>query len=185
MNPYNVPVREISLMDISPCITFCSHINNFDRHPAGYVHTRRMIYDYEIEYFPKSEGAIILDGVKHKVSSSDIIFKRPGMSNQGIAPYTNYWVSFDLAGENRRKYRYFVFDQDQDFQCDYKNEWLEKIPVFSHVESTSRFDTLFQNIYNEYIKGGDSSIVLLRSYVLKLLYSLHPDSYYNLDTHIS
>lgn len=185
MDPYNVPVKEINLRNISPYITYCSHIPDYNRFPAGYRHTSRPIYDYEIEYFPQSGGAIVLNGAEYKVRSSDIVFKRPGMFNQGIAPYTNYWVSFNLVGESRRVDRYYVFQDNQEFQCNYRNEWLDRIPVFSHAESTSMFDMLFQNIYNEYIKGSSSSIILLRSYLLQLLYYLHPDSYNNLDPHIS
>ncbi len=186
MIKYDLSKKEISVNNFSPFVTWCAYHSDFATNPPGNKHPLRPIYDYEIEYFQRSEGAaIILDGTKYPIENSDIVFKRPGMINQGIAPYTCYVVCFDLIGEKRRDNLFYMFHDNQQYQCNYVNSWLDSIPTFTHIESPERFNILFQDLRHEFIKGGESSLVLMKSYMLQLLYNLHPDSNNSLDPHIS
>ena len=91
---------QIEEKDIHPSLLRCGHFDGFwgdGSTPARF--TPRVCYDYEIEYYVRSEGGVIIDGHYTPFAAGDISVRRPGQRVQGVPPYECYVLCVDLLGQ--------------------------------------------------------------------------------------
>jgi AraC-like DNA-binding protein len=163
--------------DIFPKIIKSYFLTSSVDFPRGYRFNKRMVYDYELEFFIQSnKGAIMLDDKLYEVHDGDISFRRPGQVTQGIMPYNCYLICFDLLGSTGKNSDTYDLGKEQEFQDYYINPILDKLPALYHPPITEKYHSLFDSILNEYIFPGECSALLTRSYLLKLISELYHDA---------
>lgn len=168
--------KDINISDLSPIVLRTTHFQNEQNHPAGYKLSPRYVYDYELEYFLDGSGSIIVNGKNYPVKKGDVMLRRPGQYVQGIMPYTCYFISFDLLGHTGKNIKtYDIENQDQEFQCLYKNPVLNIIPTLFHPTEMERYQELFTRVFKEYINYTSASTLILKALILEIIYQLYKD----------
>ena len=80
-----------------PAILSCSH---FDGYPFIQEEmTQRTVYEYEFEFFLRSNGGILIDGRYVPFKAGELNIRKPGQLVQGIAPYESYILCVDFQGD--------------------------------------------------------------------------------------
>jgi AraC family transcriptional regulator len=151
--------------------------------PKGYHLPNRVIYDYELEFFTQSEGAMYIEDKLYPIQSGDLVFRRPGQNTQGIMPYCCYLISFDLTGATGKSSGnyHFCVETDGQFQDYYRNPVLDPIPPVFHPQFTKTYLSLFDLILKEFINPSANSSLLLKAYIIELLCNLSQDTCNPLD----
>ena len=174
----------LALQHISPTVLRCSHLADFKRYPPGHRFQRRPIADYEIEFFEQSEGSVFLNEEEHPIRAGDLLFKRPGMTNQGVAPYQAYLVCFDLTGTTQRDPRSFDLFAPHPTQPNYQNSWLDEIPLLTRPVAPETFQSLFELLAREFL-SDEPSMLLMRATLLQILHHLHQEALQSLTPTLS
>lgn len=164
-----------SLADFSPRVLKTNLFAHGMDYPDGYKLPKRYIFDYELEFFLDSRGSMFIDDIEYPIRKGDIVFRKPGQTTQGIMPYNCYAVFFDLLGITcKDPVSYDIYSQ-QEFQTYCSNEVIESIPPVFHPASAENYHHLFDCILKEYINPGVCSDLLLKSYILQLIYHIYTD----------
>ncbi len=145
--------------------------------PKGHLLPKRFIYDYELEFFTQSDGAMYIDEKLYPVHKGDIVFRRPGQTTQGIMPYCCYLIGFDMTGTADRLRENYNFwgAQAGGFQKNYRHPVLDPIPVLFHPIAGDKYLGLFDLVLKEFINPSAASSVLLKAYTLQILCLLSRD----------
>jgi AraC family transcriptional regulator len=167
--------KNLSTPDFSPNILRCSLFTEGKDLPQGYGLGKRYVYDYELEFFTHGGGAMFIENKLYSIHKGDIVLRRPGQYVEGIMPYACYLVCFDLTGNSGKTYEDYDFAKPQEFQPYYYNSILDVIPSVFHTPSEEVFLSLFENIFEEFINSSDSSPILIKSLILKLIHELYTD----------
>lgn len=166
---------KISTNQFSPIILKSSMFTQGANYPLGYKLEARYVYDYEIEYFPYSEGAMIIEGKEYPVYKGDIVFRRPGQYVQGVMPYICYFICFDLLGNTGKDPDAYEINKEQEFQDYYLNPILDSIPPVFHNPFDDKYKQIFDLMLKEYLNRDEGSEILLKTYLLQILYQLYMD----------
>jgi AraC family transcriptional regulator len=168
--------KKIRNEDISPHVLTCLHLFKGMDMPAGQKFSRRTVYDYELEFFTESKGAMEIDDEIYEIKKGDIVFKRPGVISQGVLPYNCYLICFDMLGNTGKSLDSYNLFENQKLQEDYSSPLLDVIPTLIHSASYEKYHFLFSSVVSEFFSSAPNSNVLIRSYVLQILYQLYLDS---------
>lgn len=110
---------------------------------AVWVHdmAQRVVYDYEFEYFVKSDGGIVVDGEYIRFHAGDMNVRRPGQVVRGVGPYACYVACVDMAGNPERAETY-LFGTAGEAQPDYQNPLLDRLGSRVLVRDAQRVQEL-------------------------------------------
>lgn len=81
---------------LAPALLRCSHYDGYTgeaARPESYA--IRAVYEYELEYYIRSEGGIRVDGRYLPFSAGEINFRKPGQVVQGVPPMSvifSLWI---------------------------------------------------------------------------------------------
>lgn len=156
--------KEILPKDFSPALLDCRIYISSPTIKKGCQLKQRKTRYYEFELFIETEGKVFVDNSVISVAAGDIIFKKPGQITYGIAPHRSLLVFFDVTGNHNK---------DQEYYDLHRTPILEKIPPISHPEPTEAYKQLFYNILNEHVNASYASPLLIKSYLLQLLYNIY------------
>ncbi|MDF2670889.1 MAG: DNA-binding protein AraC-type [Paenibacillus sp.] len=169
-------MKRIEDRQISPTVLTCLYQAEGMEMPSGTRFSHRMVYDYELEFFTDSQGGMMLIGdTEYAVRKGDVIFKRPGVTSQGILPYTCYLICFDMLGKGDRSPHDYYLPTDKPVQPSYTNDGLDAIPVLFQPASYEKYEFLFSRVYSAFTGSTPHSGMLLRSFLLQLLHQLFVD----------
>lgn len=171
-----VESQNITLHQFNPEIITGHYYWEGKNYPRGHMLKARYVRDYELELITFSEGSMIIDNVTYPVSAGDIIFRRPGQFTQGIMPYVCYYICFDLLGTSERNPKAYVVDDDMKFQNNYSNDVLDQIPTLSRGCNLDKYRLLFDTILDRFINPDVSSALIIKAYILQIMYNLHMDA---------
>ncbi|HEX2954759.1 MAG TPA: AraC family transcriptional regulator [Bacillota bacterium] len=145
--------------------------------PKGQKLPERHVFDYELEFFVESDGAMWIDGELYPITKGDVVFRRPGQITQAIMPYQCYLICFDMTGTSEKSPENYDFcsERNKIFQCNYANPILEIIPNVFHPAVDGRYLGLFNEVLKETINPTESSSLLLKAYILQILNLLYRD----------
>lgn len=141
----------------------------------GFRYPRRLVYDYEMEFFIDSNGSMLIDEKIFPIQRGDIVLRRPGQITQAIMPYSCYVIFFDLVGNTGKSSENYDFERKQEIQRSYGNELLDAIPSIIHTSFNDRYHYLFDSVLKEFINPTEVSSVLLKALVLQILHQLYLD----------
>lgn len=135
--------------------------------PAGIRLVNRVVYDYEVEYYLKSNGGIEINGDFVKFEAGDINFRKPGQEVCGVASYECYIVCLDLMG-NTDKAANYVLGTPEQAQPLYYNSLISKIPDKISSSSAHKLGEIITEIYRNSIFNDELSVFTIRTlgYVL-------------------
>lgn len=165
----------IDLERISPRVLGCELFNREMSYVSGHKLNARSIYDYELEYFMETGGAMTIDEKLYPVSKGDIIFRRPGQTTQGIMNFSCYAVYFDLAGNTFKDHYTYQLEDQSSYQDYYVNPVLDTIPVIFHPASGDKYEDLYERMLKEFIHYNEASGLVLKSYLLQLIHHIYND----------
>ena len=174
MNP-KVKYTEISANRFSPVVLKSSVFAQGASYPKGFELKPRYVFDYEIEYYLYSEGAMVIEDKKYPISKGDVVFRRPGQFAQGIMPYTCYLVCFDLLGNTGKDPDTYDIGREQEFQDYYLNPVLDSIPPVLHSPFNEKYPPIFESALQVYLNPCEGSEILLKTYLLQILYQMYMD----------
>ncbi|MEK3885025.1 AraC family transcriptional regulator [Paenibacillus sp. PL2-23] len=167
--------HHISTEQINPRILTAIYFNGTQREKASRL-KNRFVYDYELEFYTASEGAIELNGTLYPVKKNDIVFRRPRDLNQSIMPYACHLVVFDMLNStDKRDDEYTVGEMQEVYQPYYVNPLLDSIPTIISPPFPKRYEYWFECIANEFIKQNAGSHLLMKSIVLQIIHQLYMD----------
>ncbi|WP_099469307.1 helix-turn-helix domain-containing protein [Konateibacter massiliensis] len=156
--------KEISPKDFNPDLVDCRMYISSPSIKKGSRLKQRTVHHYEFELILESEGTIFLDNKLVPVVAGDIVFKKPGQITYGIAPLRSILV---------------FFDDTKDFNPAPERHGLSVTPVLDsispvcHLEPREAYQQLFHNILNEHVNAAYASPLLIKSYLLQLVYNLY------------
>lgn len=160
----------------SPVVLWSTYFNGSDRFVKGESLEERYIYDYELEFFTDSNGGMYIDKTYYPIQKGDIVFRKPGQYTQAIMTYNCYVFCFDLLGNTGKHPSCYDMISEQPFQSYYVNDILESLPSVYSVTATEKYTHLFETVLNAFINPDNASPLLLKSYVLQILYQLYQDT---------
>lgn len=166
----------VATEEFSPRVLRCILFTQGMNYPQGYRLNERDIFDYELEFFVESTGSMLIDDKVYPIRPGDIVFRKPGQTTQGIMPYCCYAVFFDLLGNTGKNADTYDINEDQEFQNFYLNDVLDSIPTIYHPTAGDRYQYLFDGILREFIRKDEGSALLMKSYVLQILYQLYREA---------
>jgi len=117
---------ELLTNNINPRLLKIGYFNSYN-HPQPMKMSQRMCYDYEIEYFLKSEGGIIVDGEYIRFKAGQINIRKPGQIVCGVVPYECYTICISVNGYVKKTDDY-VFGCPQNAQAQYDNALISDLP---------------------------------------------------------
>ncbi|TYQ16708.1 UNVERIFIED_CONTAM: AraC-like DNA-binding protein [Acetivibrio alkalicellulosi] len=144
--------------------------------PQGYRLKERHVFDYEFELITYSKGTMIINDTQYVINEGDIIFRKPGQFTQGIMPYSCYFVCIDMLGNTHKDPLTYDFYIDQEYQNYCINPILESLPPVLHPSRNEKYHFLFDSILKEFINPTEGSYIILKSYILNLIYQLFHDA---------
>ncbi|MFI2856585.1 helix-turn-helix transcriptional regulator [Paenibacillus sp. JSM ZJ436] len=160
---------------VNPRILTSVYFNGTQREKASRL-KNRLVYDYELEFYTESEGAIDLNGTLYPVKKNDVVFRRPGDLNQSIMPYSCHLVVFDMLNNTGKEdCEYTVGTIQEVSQPYYMNPILNAIPTILSPPFAEKYEYWFQRIFNEFIKQNAGSHLLIKSIILQIIHQLHED----------
>ena len=115
---------------LNPVLLRASFFSSYDQ-PPGIKFAKRTVYDYELEYYTRSDGGVIINGKMTDFGRGDINIRKPGQTVQGVPPYECYILCVDLIGNTNRKSGY-SFGSPEEAQEKYEN------PLISSFGNTGR-----------------------------------------------
>jgi len=166
----------VSNEDLSPRILKSSLFSQGANLPHGYRLKERFVFDYEFEFILFSEGSMVIDNENHSINKGDLIFRKPGQYTQGIMPYSCYFVCVDMLGRSGKQPLDYDIYTTQTFQPHFINPVLESIPTVFHPPHTEKYQILHDSILKEFISHSPGSDLILKSYILNLIYQLYQDT---------
>ena len=122
---------------------FTGYFEGIDEKPVRW--TKRICYDYEIEYYTKSDGGVWIDGKFVPFSKGDISVRKPGQCVAGVPPYNCYVLCFDACGSRYLPDGY-LFGDAAHAQPLYDHPVLNALPSKLSCPHEDRLIQLFEEI---------------------------------------
>jgi AraC-like DNA-binding protein len=145
-------------------------LDNFPQMPL------RRTYDYELEVILSDGGYMTLGNDKLALKRGAVIFRHPGCKTQALDPFRCYSVIIDMTGKSGKNRDTYIHKAQQQVQTDYQNQILNGIRPITYSEDSEKLIHLFTKIYKEYKANWPHTTIILRSYVLEILYILYADA---------
>lgn len=134
----------IDTFQINPKLLKCSYFNFYDMNPPMKMYPR-VCYDYELEYFIRCDGGVVIDGNFTAFQAGDINIRKPGQTVCGIAPYECYALTFDMTG-TKEVLPDYIFGDPNDAQPRYEHPLLSALSDQIHSKNPQHTKQLFQEI---------------------------------------
>ena len=136
----------------------------------------RVVYDYEFEYYLRSDGGIIVDGKYIPYAAGDISLRKPGQVVQGVPPYCCYILCVDMLGNQLRSPEY-SFGTADEAQARYDNSLLNGLPDKLTMRKKDMVQKLIETIYHAHGGGGDLMYFSEKSSLYYLLQEIFSEAY--------
>lgn len=117
---------------------------------------QRTCYDYEIDFYLRSDGGIFCDGIWYPMHEGEINIRKPGEVVQGVGPYECYVLCFDLTGKTPKED--YLFGTPNEAQCCYQNPLLSTMPHRMRPQKQQHFAKLFEALYHSFQQKDDYHI---------------------------
>ena len=144
----------------NPALLRCSHFNGYLSSLKPY--TVRTVHEYELEYFLRSDGGIIVDGEYLPFTAGEINIRKPGQVVQGIPPYESYILLADVVG-NASRAGGLAFGSPEEAQECYENPLLDSLPKKLAPAKKDLIAGLFETILQNQGSSNDLSFFQVRS----------------------
>ena len=141
----------------------------YDGYAIG-VHdmAQRVVYDYEFEYFVKSDGGIVVDGEYIRFHAGEMNVRRPGQVVRGVGPYACYVVCVDMAGNPARAGTY-LFGTAGEAQPHYRNPLLDRLENRISVRDGQRVEELMMRLKLDGGLPGEERVLDAKAALTELL----------------
>jgi AraC-like DNA-binding protein len=141
----------------------------YDGYAIG-VHdmAQRVVYDYEFEYFVKSDGGIVVDGEYIRFHAGEMNVRKPGQVVRGVGPYACYVVCVDMAGNPARAGTY-LFGTAGEAQPDYRNPLLDRLENRISVRDGQRVEELMMRLKLDGGLPGEERVLDAKAALTELL----------------
>jgi AraC family transcriptional regulator len=160
--------------DISPKILYATYYTPGTDIKTGQSFGKRYCYDYEIEFYTKSDGGeMIIENTTYPINRGNIILRKPGQLVEGIALYSCYFFCFDLAGNTSKDIKSYHFSKPQLYQNYYINTVIDSIPPVLHTVYPEKYEALFDNILKYHINSTEVSELIMKADMIKILYLMY------------
>lgn len=159
--------------EMHPTVLRCGYFTGyFQNVPSdGLSLTPRICYDYEIEYYIRSDGGVFINDKFVRFSAGDVSVRKPGEKVLGIQPYECYVLCLDLKGERCLPEEY-LFGDVLHAQPYYENDCIQNLPSRLRFSHGDKLVTLFQEMIQasqEKAAGSRLQINGLAQYMLSLV----------------
>ncbi len=166
----NMKNMDLPTAYLTPALLRCSYFNGYAT-PERAPYEPRTVYEYEIEYYLRSDGGIIVDGRYLSFSAGDLNIRKPGQIVQGVPPYECYILLTDLVGNTTRSGD-FTFGLPEEAQERYQNPLLDTLPDKLSPGKKELISGLFENILQNQNASSDLGRFQVRSSLLFLFAEL-------------
>lgn len=157
---------------LSPAILSCSRFDGYPLDPG--IMTERTVYEYEFEFFIRSDGGIIVDGVYIPFHAGELNIRKPGQVVQGVAPYESYILCIDFLGNSLRSDSR-IFGIPEEAQELYENPLLSALPNRLLPSRPEVLSGLLENILRRMGKNDDLSAFQNKSGLYQFFSELFTD----------
>lgn len=158
---------------LTPALLRCSLFNGYSLPLTPYV--ERTVYEYELEYFIRSDGGIRVNGRFLPFSAGEINVRKPGQVVQGVPPYECYTLVADMVGNTSRSQN-LMFGCAEEAQERYENPLLESLPDKLSPAKKELIAGLFETILQNQDSPAELSAFQVRSSLYFLFSELFRES---------
>ncbi len=136
---------------------------------------KRIIRNYEFDFYLKGEREVYVDGVQHHISRGSLVFRKPGQLTTGVGDYNMYMITLDFSHTvDRARGVFRSSDAPEQPRCEL--DILENIPtVFTPFHQSELLDLYEKLIQSSYPNVVDEE--RQRAYVSELLFLIFADAY--------
>lgn len=145
---------------LTPALLRCSHFDGYATPAAPYA--SRTAYEYELEYYLRSDGGITVDGRFLPFSAGEINIRKPGQVVQGVPPYECYILLVDVTGNTSRSHD-FLFGRPEESQELYENPLLNRLPDKLAPAKKELISGLFESILQNQASTSELAAFQVRS----------------------
>jgi AraC family transcriptional regulator len=117
---------QLKTQAMNPRLLKCSYFNSCN-YPPDTKLASRTCYDYEIEFYIRSEGGIVVNNRFIPFKANEINIRKPGQIVQGILPYECYTLCIEMRGDASSADEY-LFGCPEKAQPLYDNPLLSMLP---------------------------------------------------------
>lgn len=156
---------------INPRILKCSYFNGYGFNQVMRM-ASRVCYDYELEYYIKSDGGIIVDDQYIPFQAGELNFRKPGQVVCGVTPYECYILCIRMCGNDMVFNQDYGFGTPQDAQPLYENALLSSLPNKLSPAKSQVILQLFKEIYAASRQKTQWDIFKQNKLIYELLYEL-------------
>lgn len=143
---------ELPVQYLNPVALRCNRHNGYLMSIDEY--TPRIVYDYELEFYLRSDGGVVIDGIYTPFAAGDINLRKPGQKVKGIPPYDCYVLCVDFIGNGIRS-RGYSFGTPEEAQALYSTPLLNALPNKLKPVKTDLVKRLIQDISSSFHAEGD------------------------------
>lgn len=160
-------MQPLETEQLNPTLIRCTYFNGYQIRGSNRLE-QRVVTDYEIEYYLRSEGAIVIDGMTIPFSQGQINVRKPGQVVRGILPYECLFLSVDMDGRAKEREK-FSFPHQPNGQPRYQNPILEALPDKIDIGSDKRIPALITRLHRRHLYRSDQDILQNKIDLLLLL----------------
>jgi len=160
---------------LNPAALCCRKFDGYGLAPRA-KYAPRVVYDYELEYYTKSDGGIIIDDVYIPYAAGDMCLRKPGQVVLGVPPYSCYILCIDMLGNQTRAPGY-GFGTPEEAQARYDNSLLNGLPNKLTMRKKEMTQKLLETIYSAHGAGGDFMRFIEKSSLCYLLQEVFQEAY--------
>lgn len=158
---------------LNPALLRCSRFNGYAFAQEPYA--ERTVYEYELEYFIRSDGGVRINGRYVPFSAGEINIRKPGQVVQGVPPYECYTLVADLVGNPHRSHP-VEFGREEEAQESYENPLLKTLPDKLTPAKKEMIAGLFETILQNQDSPSDLAAFQVRSNLYFLFSELFRES---------
>ena len=160
----------IPIQNINPKLLRACYFDGYERFETIKMEPR-VCYDYEFEYYLKSDGGVIIDDKYIQFAAKDLNVKKPGQKICGVAPYECYIFSISLDGKHDVPSDY-IFGWPHLASPLYENELLDKLGNKISLQEHPHISSLFHELYITSQKNDPLSAFNVNRLLFDILYWL-------------
>lgn len=161
----------LDMADFNPSVLRASAFDGYVGRASQGGYAERDVYDYELEYYTRSDGGIEIDGVYTPMAVGDVNIRKPGQTVRGVPPYRCYIICFDARGREAR--RGYTFGTRAEAQPRYENPILDALPNRLTCSPGSGLDRLFERAYRLEGAAGPEAKLYMRTVLMEILSALY------------
>ena len=135
----------------------------------------RVCYDYEMEYYLKSDGGILVNEKYLPFREGEINVRKPGQLVAGVAPYRCWILCIRMAG-NEPLPEGYVFGTPRSAQPLYENPLLQSLEDRIRPENGPYVERLFREICTAFPKKDELNRFRANQLLQELMFELFRQS---------